>query len=62
MDIDGISDTVSCRVFQSLMKKAIEARIIQEPAQNSSRAVPAKVRSEAGKISQAITMPVKPAP
>ena len=52
----------SCRYRQLLTRYAINASAIQAATQNNSRAVPANVRCDAGKSSQAQTTPTKPPP
>ena len=52
----------SWRCLQSRMRNASRARNIHAAAQNSSSAVPAKVRCTAGNSSHAITIPTSPVP
>ena len=52
----------SCRYRQFLTRYAANASAIQAATQNNSMAVPANVRCDAGKSSQAQTTPTKPPP
>lgn len=58
----GGADTAICKCRQLVIRYAKSVSSIQAPAQNSSRAVPAKVLWDAGNNSHAITIPTRPAP